>query len=203
MPLSLFDQQLCILCPFAWLSFPQASVAVTLMAHQSIGLKGILLCGTPEQKAQYLPTLATGEHIAAFCLTEPGAGSDAASVTTRAVPTEDGKAFVLNGNKMWISNGGIADVFTVFAQTPVKDEKTGETVDKMSAFIVEKSFGGVHPGKPESKLGIRGSNTVQLAFEDCRVPRENVLGEVRAVGSSAPTATGTILTSHTLCFIIC
>lgn len=154
------------------------SIAVTLMAHQSIGLKGILLDGTEEQKQKYLPKLATGEEIAAFCLTEPNAGSDAASVQCRAIPSDDGKEFVLNGSKMWISNGGMADVFTVFAQTPVKDEKTGETKDKVTAFIVEKAFGGVEPGKPETKLGIRGSNTVQLTFDNCRIPRENVLGEV-------------------------
>lgn len=150
-----------------------ASIAVTLMAHQSIGLKGILMYGTPEQKARYLPRLASGEHIAAFALTEPGAGSDAASIRTRATPTPDGKAFLLNGNKMWISNGGIADIYTVFAQTPMPDG-----TDKITAFIVERAFGGIHPGKPEEKLGIRASNTVALAFEDCRVPRENVLTEV-------------------------
>lgn len=154
------------------------SIAVTLMAHQSIGLKGILLVGNEEQKKKYLPPLATGEQVAAFCLTESGAGSDAASVKCRAVPSDDGKEFILNGSKMWISNGGIADVFTVFAQTPIKDEQTGETKDKMTAFIVEKAFGGIEPGKPETKLGIRGSNTVQLTFDNCRIPRENVLGEV-------------------------
>jgi acyl-CoA dehydrogenase family protein 9 len=146
-----------------------ASIAVTLMAHQSIGLKGILLCGTEEQKAKYLPKLASGEHIAAFALTEPSAGSDAAGIKTKATPTEDGEAYLINGSKMWISNGGIADVFTLFAKTPD---------DKVTAFIVEKGFGGITAGKPETKLGIRGSNTVQLSLEDVRVPKENVLGEV-------------------------
>ena len=150
-----------------------ASVAVTLMAHQSIGLKGILLCGNDAQKEKYLPKLATGEHVAAFCLTEPGAGSDAAGIQTRATLSEDGKHWVLNGSKMWISNGGIAQIFTVFARTELPDG-----TDKITAFIVDKDFGGVIPGKPESKLGIRGSNTVQLAFEDCKIPTENVLGEV-------------------------
>jgi very long chain acyl-CoA dehydrogenase len=152
-----------------------ASLAVTLMAHQSIGLKGILMFGTPEQKRKYLPKLAAGEEVAAFALTEPGAGSDAAGISTRAVPTADGSKFILNGTKLWISNGGIADVYTVFAKTPsaVPGEKDG-----MTAFIVERRFGGVKPGKPEKKLGIKGSNTVELAFEDVPIPRENVLGEV-------------------------
>ncbi|CAE7881573.1 Acad9 [Symbiodinium sp. KB8] len=150
-----------------------ASCAVTLMAHQSIGLKGIIMDGTPEQKAKYLPRLATGEHLAAFALTEPGSGSDAASIQTRATPSEDGKSFKLNGGKMWISNGGLAQVFTVFARTAMPDG-----TDKITAFIVDKDFGGVIPGKPETKLGIKGSNTVQLTFEDCVVPAENVLGEV-------------------------
>ena len=96
------------------------------------GFKGILLFGTPEQKVRYLPKLASGEHIAAFSLTEFGAGSDAASVKTRAVLSPDGSHYVLNGSKLWISNGNIAEVFTVFAQTPVMDEKTGQMKDKAS-----------------------------------------------------------------------
>eukprot|EP01135_Chromosphaera_perkinsii_P002790 Nk52_evm158s226 gene=Nk52_evmTU158s226 len=154
------------------------SIAVTLLAHQSIGLKGILLNGNEKQKRKYLPRLATGEHIAAFALTEPSAGSDAASVKSRAVLSDDGKHFILNGEKIWISNGGIAEIFTVFAQTPVKDPKTGETVDKVTAFIVERSFGGLTHGKPEDKLGIRGSNTCALHFDNVKIPIENVLGEV-------------------------
>ncbi|KAA0146180.1 hypothetical protein FNF29_08197 [Cafeteria roenbergensis] len=150
------------------------SIAVTLMAHQSIGLKGILMFGTEEQKAKYLPKLASGEHMASFCLTEPGAGSDAAGITTRAVPADDGSGdWLLSGGKMWISNGGWADVFTVFAQTPQPDGK-----DKMTAFVVEKAFGGITPGKPEEKLGIKASNTVTLNFDETRVPAANVLGEV-------------------------
>ncbi|CAM4586053.1 unnamed protein product [Lepidochelys olivacea] len=153
------------------------SIAVTLAAHQAIGLKGILMAGTDEQKAKYLPKLASGEHIAAFCLTEPGSGSDAASIQSRATMSEDGKSFLLNGSKIWISNGGLADIFTVFARTEVVD-KDGAKKDKISAFIVERAFGGVTNGKPEDKLGIRGSNTCEVHFENTKVPVENVIGEV-------------------------
>ncbi|KAJ0394489.1 hypothetical protein P43SY_009534 [Pythium insidiosum] len=147
-----------------------ASVAVTVMAHQSIGLKGILLNGNAEQQAKYLPKLATGEHMAAFALTEPSSGSDAASIKTRATLSEDGKHFILNGSKIWISNGGWAEVMTVFAQTEVDGK------DKVTAFIVERGFGGVTSGPPEDKLGIRGSNTCEVYFENVKVPIENVLG---------------------------
>lgn len=153
------------------------SIAVTLAAHQAIGLKGILIAGTDAQKAKYLPKLATGEHIAAFCLTEPGSGSDAASIQLRATLTEDGKHYLLNGTKFWISNGGWADIMTVFARTEVVD-KDGQKKDKITAFIVERAFGGVTSGKPEDKLGIRGSNTTEITFEDTKVPIENVIGEV-------------------------
>ncbi|NWT13490.1 ACAD9 dehydrogenase, partial [Vireo altiloquus] len=153
------------------------SIAVTLAAHQAIGLKGILIAGTEEQKAKYLPRLASGEHIAAFCLTEPGSGSDAASIQTRATLSEDGKHFLLNGSKVWISNGGLASVFTVFARTEVVD-KDGQVKDKITAFLVERDFGGVTHGKPEDKLGIRGSNTCEVHFENTKVPVENVIGEV-------------------------
>ncbi|XP_019475590.1 complex I assembly factor ACAD9, mitochondrial isoform X1 [Meleagris gallopavo] len=153
------------------------SIAVTLAAHQAIGLKGILITGTDEQKAKYLPKLASGEHIAAFCLTEPGSGSDAASIQTRATLSEDGKYFLLNGSKVWISNGGLASIFTVFARTEIV-EKDGQVKDKITAFIVERDFGGVTHGKPEDKLGIRGSNTCEVHFENTKVPVENVLGEI-------------------------
>lgn len=152
------------------------SIAVTLAAHQSIGLKGILIAGNDQQKAKYLPKLATGENVAAFCLTEPSSGSDAASIQTKATLSEDGKTFYLNGGKIWISNGGIAEIFTVFAKTEV--EKDGETKEKVTAFVVERSFGGVTSGKPEDKLGIRGSNTCEVHFDNTPVPVENVLGEV-------------------------
>ncbi|XP_045668252.1 complex I assembly factor ACAD9, mitochondrial [Ursus americanus] len=154
-----------------------ASIAVTLAAHQAIGLKGIILAGNKEQKARYLPKLASGEHIAAFCLTEPSSGSDVASIKSRATLSEDKKHYILNGSKVWITNGGMANIFTVFAKTEVVDSDSS-VKDKITAFIVERDFGGVTNGKPEDKLGIRGSNTCAVHFENTRVPIENVLGEV-------------------------
>jgi acyl-CoA dehydrogenase family protein 9 len=151
-----------------------ASLAVTLGAHQSIGLKGILLFGTEEQRARYLPKLASGEQIAAFALTEPSAGSDAAAIQTRAEALPDGSGYVLNGSKIWITNGGFADVFTVFARTSAPD--AGQK-PKITAFIVERAM-GVKNGPPEHKLGIRGSSTTEIFFEDVRVPKKNILGEV-------------------------
>lgn len=153
-------------------------IGITMGAHQSIGFKGIILFGTPEQKAKYLPKLATGEIIAAFALTEPSSGSDASSIRTRAELSADGKHYIMNGQKIWISGGGLAEVFTVFAKTPVTDEVTGETKDKITAFIVERGFGGVSNGKPEDKMGIKCSNTTEVYFEDCKIPVENVLGGV-------------------------
>ncbi|XP_058534542.1 complex I assembly factor ACAD9, mitochondrial isoform X1 [Ochotona princeps] len=153
------------------------SIAVTLAAHQAIGLKGILLAGSEEQKAKYLPKLASGEDVAAFCLTEPASGSDAASIRTRAQLSEDKKHYILNGSKVWITNGGLANIFTVFAKTEVVDP-AGSVKDRITAFIVERDFGGVTNGKPEDKLGIRGSNTCEVHFENTKVPVENVLGEV-------------------------
>lgn len=153
-------------------------VGITLGAHQSIGFKGILLFGTPEQKAKYLPKLASGEIMAAYCLTEPTSGSDAGAAKCRAELSPDGKNYILNGSKLWISNGGLAEVFTVFAQTPVRDEKTGDVKDKLTAFIVERSFGGVSSGPPEKKMGIKASNTAEVYFEDCPIPKENILGEL-------------------------
>ncbi|XP_069875429.1 complex I assembly factor ACAD9, mitochondrial-like isoform X2 [Dipodomys merriami] len=153
------------------------SITVTLAAHQAIGLKGIILVGNEEQKTKYLPRLASGEHIAAFCLTEPASGSDAASIRTRATLSEDKKHYILNGTKVWITNGGLATIFTVFAKTEVIGSD-GSVTDKITAFIVERDFGGITNGKPEDKLGIRGSNTCEVHFENTRVPVENVLGEV-------------------------
>ena len=151
-----------------------ASLAVTLGAHQSIGLKGILLFGTEEQRTRYLPKLASGEQIAAFALTEPSAGSDAAAIQTRAEALPDGSGYVLNGSKIWITNGGFADVFTVFARTSAPD--AGQK-PKITAFIVDRGM-GVKSGPPEHKLGIRGSSTTEVFFEDVRVPKKNILGEV-------------------------
>ncbi|EDO39357.1 predicted protein [Nematostella vectensis] len=152
------------------------AVGIVLGAHQSIGFKGILLFGNKEQKEKYLPQVATGKKYAAFCLTEPSSGSDAASIKTRAELSKDGKHWILNGGKLWISNGGIADIFTVFAKTPIKDPKTGEVKDKVTAFIVERGFGGVESGPPEKKMGIKASNTAEVYFDNVPVPVENVLG---------------------------
>eukprot|EP01137_Pigoraptor_chileana_P023983 Opistho-2@91181 len=154
------------------------AVGIALGAHQSIGFKGILIAGNDAQKKKYLPKLASGEQFAAFALTEPSSGSDANSIRTRAVLSADGKHFVLNGSKIWISNGGIAEIFTVFAQTEVVDAKTGKKGDKVTAFIVERSFGGVTNGAPEKKMGIKCSNTAEVYFEDVKVPIENVIGDV-------------------------
>ena len=153
-------------------------VGIFIGAHQSIGFKGILIAGTPEQKEQYLPRLASGEDFAAFALTEPASGSDASSIKTRAVPSADGKTWILNGAKIWISNGGIAEIFTVFAKTPVVDPETGTETDKVSAFIVERKFGGVTHGAPEKKMGIKCSNTAEVYFEDTPIPAENVIGGI-------------------------
>jgi very long chain acyl-CoA dehydrogenase len=106
------------------------------------------------------------------------AGSDAASIKTKATLSSDGKHYILNGSKIWISNGGIAEIFTVFAQVPTVDDKTGQTQNKMTAFIVERKFGGLTHGAPEKKMGIKASNTAEVYFEDCKVPVENVLGGV-------------------------
>ncbi|KAL1492704.1 hypothetical protein ABEB36_010920 [Hypothenemus hampei] len=152
-------------------------VGITLGAHQSIGFKGILLYGTPEQKKKYLPKVSSGTW-AAFCLTEPSSGSDAGSIKSKAELSPDGKHYILNGSKIWISNGGLAEVMTVFAQTPVPDPKTGKTIDKVTAFIVERSFGGVTNGPPEKKMGIKCSNTAEVYYDNVKIPIENVLGGV-------------------------
>jgi acyl-CoA dehydrogenase family protein 9 len=144
-----------------------SSVSLTMGAHSSIGMKGILLFGTPEQRARYLPKLAGGEMIAAFCLTESGAGSDAASIRTKAEKGADG-IWTLNGEKIWITNGGIADLYTVFA-------RTASDSGKISAFIVEAAWPGVSHGKHEDKMGIRASSTTTVSFADVKVPPENVL----------------------------
>ena len=147
-----------------------ASVAVTIGAHSSIGMRGLLLYGTDEQKERYYPKLATGEMVAAFCLTEPGAGSDAASIATTAV--QEGDEWVLNGNKLWITNGGIANFFTVFARTG-QGKKT-----QITAFIVTSDMKGVSVGPHEDKMGLRASSTTTVHFDEVRVPASNVLGEV-------------------------
>lgn len=145
------------------------SVTLTVGAHTSIGLKGLYLYGNEQQKAKYMPKLASGEMIASFALTEPGAGSDAAGIKTRAV--RQGDKYILNGSKLWITNGGFASFFTVFA----KEEINGE--DKVTAFIVTRDMGGVTNGPEEHKLGIKASSTVEVFFKDVPVPIENVLGK--------------------------
>ncbi|HEX7624601.1 MAG TPA: acyl-CoA dehydrogenase family protein [Anaeromyxobacteraceae bacterium] len=149
------------------------SVALTVGAHSSIGMRGLLLFGSDAQKKRYLPKLATGELIAAFCLTEPGSGSDAASVRTTAV--RQGDHWLLNGDKLWITNGGFAGFFTVFAKTP-DIQKNGKA--QLTAFIVTRDLPGVSVGPHEDKMGIRASSTTTVHFEDVKVPDENVLGEV-------------------------
>ncbi len=143
------------------------SFAVALAAHTGIGTLPILYYGTEEQKRKYIPKLATGEWKSCYCLTEPDAGSDANSGKSKAILSEDGKYYVLNGQKMWITNGGFADVFVVFAR--IDDDKN------LSAFIVEKSFGGITLNPEERKMGIKGSSTRQVFFNDCKVPVENLL----------------------------
>src|SRR5277367_364988 len=144
-----------------------SSVSLTIGAHSSIGMKGILLFGTPAQRARYLPKLATGEMIAAFGLTESGAGSDAASIRTHAQKAPDG-TWTLNGEKIWITNGGIADLYTVFA-------RTSSEAGKITAFIVEAGWPGVSHGPHEDKMGIRASSTTTVSFTDVKVPAENLL----------------------------
>ena len=132
-------------------------------------MKGLLLYGTDAQKEKYLPRLASGDMIAAYCLTESGSGSDAASIKTSAARNPD-RSWTLNGEKIWITNGGIADFYTVFART---DSSAG----KISAFLVEREFPGVDTGQKEDKLGIRASSTTTVSFTDVRLPPENLLGE--------------------------
>jgi alkylation response protein AidB-like acyl-CoA dehydrogenase len=145
------------------------SVAVALSAHTGIGTLPIVYYGNEQQKQKYLPKLSTGEWKAAYCLTEPDSGSDANSGKTKAIPAGDGKHYLINGQKMWITNGGFADIFIVFAK--IENDKN------LSAFIVEKSFGGISMNEEERKMGIKGSSTRQLFFNDCKVPVENLLSE--------------------------
>ncbi|HEV2237924.1 MAG TPA: acyl-CoA dehydrogenase family protein, partial [Ktedonobacterales bacterium] len=147
----------------------QASFAVAIGAHTTIGSLPIVFYGTDDQKRRYLPRLATGELIGAYALTEPGAGSDAMNIRTRAELAPDGKHYVINGSKQWISNAGFADVMIVFA-------KVDDT--KHTAFIVESAWPGVSTGAEEKKMGIKGSSTRSVYFDNVQVPVENVLGEV-------------------------
>jgi alkylation response protein AidB-like acyl-CoA dehydrogenase len=145
------------------------SFSVAIAAHTGIGTLPILYFGTEAQKKKYIPKLASGEWKGAYGLTEPNSGSDALSAKTTAKLSEDGKNYILNGQKCWITNGGFADVYTVFAKIDG---------DKFSAFIVERGMEGFTQGPEEHKMGIKGSSTVQLYFQDCKVPVENLLGEI-------------------------
>jgi alkylation response protein AidB-like acyl-CoA dehydrogenase len=145
------------------------SFATTIGCQTSIGSLPIAWYGTEEQKKKYLPGIASGEKGCSYCLTEPSAGSDANSGKSKAVLNEEGTHYILNGQKMWITNGGFAEVFTVFAKI--------ENDEKLSAFIVEKAFGGIETGKEEKKMGIKASSTVPVYFTNCKIPKENLLGE--------------------------
>jgi alkylation response protein AidB-like acyl-CoA dehydrogenase len=143
--------------------------AVTHGAHAGIGTLPLVYFGTEEQKKKYLPKLASGEYLGAYCLSEPQAGSDAQNLLTRAELNKEGTHYILNGQKMWITNGGFADLFIVFAKVD------GE---KLTAFIVERTFPGCKPGNEEHKMGIHGSSTTPIFLENCKVPKENVLHEI-------------------------
>jgi len=152
------------------LSKISATVGVILSVHTSVGTNPILYFGTEEQKQKYVPKLAAGEYLGAFCLTEPGAGSDAGGLKSRAVL--NGDHYTINGSKVFITNGGEADIYIVFASTnPAKGTKG------ISAFIVEKGTPGLIIGKDEHKMGLYGSRTVQITFENMKIPKENLLGE--------------------------
>ena len=157
---------------------PEPSVFVSMSAHTCIGTQPTIFFGNEQQKQKYLPKLATGELIAAYCLTETGAGSDAMGLKTKAVASPDGKFYTLNGGKQFITNGAIADLYTVFAHID-GDRK------KAAAFLVEKGTKGFSFGNEEKKMGIKGSSTTSLTFEDCKVPAENLLGQVGEGGKIA------------------
>lgn len=152
------------------LSKVSAVMGVILSVHTSVGTNPIIYFGNGEQKKRYVPKLATGEYLGAFCLTEPSAGSDAGSLQSKAV--RDGDEYVINGSKVFITNGGEADVYIVFASTNPAEKTKG-----ISAFIVEKGTPGLIIGKDEHKMGLHGSRTVQLTFDNCRIPADNLLGE--------------------------
>jgi acyl-CoA dehydrogenase len=150
------------------LSKISATIGVILSVHTSVSTNPILYFGNEEQKKHYLPKLASGEYLGAFALTEPGAGSDAANIKTKAV--KEGDSYILNGSKVFITNGGEADTYITFA-------RTGEGTGGISAFIVEKDTPGLVIGKKEKKMGLHGSNTVSLNFDQCKVPAKQLLGE--------------------------
>src|SRR5256712_639474 len=150
-----------------------ASIAALIGGHLSLGSKGLLLYGTEEQKARFLPKIATGEWICAYALTEPSSGSDAQSLKSRAVFDPAKGVWVLNGSKIWCTNGGYAHVIQTFARTPDPDGR-----EKITAFLITRDLPGFSSGKPEYKMGIKGSNTVELSYQDVPVPDANVIGQV-------------------------
>ena len=155
----------------------QGSFSVAFSAHVGIGTLPIVWYGTAEQKKKYLPKLASGEFIGAYALSESTSGSDAVNARTRAILSEDGQSYTLNGEKMWITNAGFADIFTIFAKCEVKEGKDAGK-ERLTAFLVEKGTPGFTIGKEEHKLGIRGSSTCPLILADCMIPASNLLGEV-------------------------
>ena len=163
------------------------TTSVIVSAHTSLCADPILTYGTEEQKKKYLPKLASGEYIGAFGLTEPGAGTDAQGVQTKAVL--DGDEWVLNGSKCFITNGEVADVYIIIAYTDIIEGKKGRKIKKFSAFIVEKGTPGFTFGTKETKMGIRGSSTYELIFQDCRIPKDALLG---------PQGKGFPIAMHTL-----
>ena len=165
------------------------TTAVIVSAHTSLCCDPILTYGTEEQKQKYLVPLAKGEKLGAFGLTEPMAGTDAQGVQTKAVLTEDGKEWILNGSKCFITNGEVADVYIIIAYTDIVEDKKGRKQKKFSAFIVEKGTPGFTFGTKENKMGIRGSSTYELIFQDCHIPAENLLG---ARGKGFPIAMHTL-----------
>ena len=165
-----------------------ATTGVVVSAHTSLCIDPIMTYGTEEQKQKYVRPLATGEKLGAFALTEPGAGTDAQGVQTKAVLSEDGKEWILNGSKCFITNGKEADVYIIIAYTDVVETKRGKQ-KKFTAFIVEKGTEGFTFGTKEHKMGIRGSATYELIFQDCHIPAENQLGPR---GKGFPIAMGTL-----------
>lgn len=161
---------------FGEIAAVDGALAVYFGAHQSIGCKGIMLFGTEDQKRRWLPACASGERIAAFCLTEPGSGSDAQAMKATAVASADKTTYVLNGEKIWISNAGFAGLFTVFAKVPV--DEGGKTKQKVTAFIVDARAPGIRLGKLEDKMGIKASDTRAVFFDNVRVPANDRLGDV-------------------------
>ncbi len=166
-----------------------ATTSVVISAHTSLCCDPIMTYGTEEQKQKYLVPLAKGEKLGAFGLTEPMAGTDAQGVQTKAVLTEDGKEWILNGSKCFITNGKVADIYIIIAYTDVVEDKRGRKQKKFSAFIVEKGTPGFTFGTKENKMGIRGSSTYELIFQDCHIPAENLLG---ARGKGFPIAMHTL-----------